>query len=251
MTQALSIMRPVNKTSSDAHSLSDSFDDLRQAIRAAIAGARPAMPDVRSRRAKIHIARKIWDQSVPVAGSIAENYLRQHKFVYQPDVMACVRFNSSVLHEPTKTKHPALIAPVHDLEGKFVGIHKTYLTADGAGRANLEKEARRMLGKCTGSYIQLSEADGFRLVIAETVEMGLAIQSACPSFSVWAAMSPSNMKAPVPSWIKELILFPVGGGKNKEANAKLVNEAIDEHQERGLMVALAKDVPGMNFRDIQ
>lgn len=244
-------MSAVNKTSNDAHSLSGSFDDLHRAIRAAIAGARPAMPDIRSRRTKLHIAKKIWDQSLPVIGSIAENYFRQHNFVYQPSVMGHVRFNSSVLHEPTKTKHPALIAPVHDLDGEFVGIHKTYLTADGKGRANLEKDARRMLGKCTGSYIQLSEADGFRLVIAETIEMGLAIQSACPNFSVWTAMSPANMKAPVPPSVKELILFPVGGGKNKEANSKLVNEAIDEHQERGLMVALAKDVPGMNFRDIQ
>ncbi|MGB9154657.1 MAG: toprim domain-containing protein [Alphaproteobacteria bacterium] len=249
MTQASTVTRSIDKTSSSdcgAHS----FDERRQAIRSAVIAARAVMPDDYSRRAKLHVARKIWDQSVPVTGSIAEAYFRQYGFVYEPGVMGHVRFNPAVLYEPTREILPALIAPVHNLEGEFVGIHKTYLASDGTGKADVKGDARRMLGKCHGSYIQLGEATGFRLVITDSLETALAIQQACPGFPVWAAMTPGNMRAPVPPSIKEIILCADGDGKNKEANKKLVLEAVREHLDRGVRVSLAQHLPGMNFSEI-
>jgi hypothetical protein len=250
MTQAMINTYAVNKVPRSSHMRATSFVEHRQAIRSAIVAARPVMPDDHSRRAKLYSAKKIWDKSLPVAGSIADVYFQQCGFIYEPGVMGHVRFNPAVLYEPTREDFPALIAPVHNLDGEFVGIHKTYLAADGTDRANVRGEARRMLGKCHGSYIQLSEATGFRLVVTESIEAGLAIQQACPGFPVWSAMTPGNMRAPVPAVVKELILCADGDGPNREANAKLVMDAVREHMDRGVRVSLATHVQSANFAEI-
>ena len=136
-----------------------------------------------------------------------------------------------------------MISPVHNLDGEFVGVHKTYLAADGKGRADVTGDARRMLGYCHGSYIQLSEAKGFRLVVTESIEAALAIQQACPGCPVWSAMTPANMRAPVPTSVKEVILCPSGDDRNKDTNAKLVRDAVREHLNRGTRVLLAPFLP--------
>jgi hypothetical protein len=56
------------------------------------------------------------------------------------------------------------------------------------------------------------------------------------------------MRAPVPPSIKEIILCADGDGK--EANKKLVAEAVREHLDRGVRVSLAQHLPGTNFSEI-
>ena len=203
-----------------------------------------------SRRSKTRMAHKIWKQSIPIIGSIADNYFQERGIMYDPEYMGEIRFNPAVLHEPTEEKLPAIIAPVHNLNGAFVGIYKTYLSPDGAGRAFVDGNACRMLGDCHGSYIQFCKSSSFRLVIAESIESALAIQQACPGLQVWAAMSPSNMRSLVPPSVREIILCADDSDLNKEANAKWVKAAVREQLGRGMRVSLAPRLSGMTFSEI-
>jgi hypothetical protein len=228
----------------------DSFTERRNAIRRLLATARPAFPEDASRRSKVLKAKEIWDEARDSFGSIVELYLCKHAAVYDRDLLARVRFHPRVLHEPTGSLLPAMIAPVYNLGGVFVGIHRTYL--DRSGRlADVSKgSARRMLGDCFGSYVQLRWPTDSRLVVAKSVEMALSIQQACPDMTVWASMTFGNMKSPLPSLVREITLCADGDVDDPENAAKMVIDAVREHLNHNLRVLIARPSSGAEFSDL-
>jgi hypothetical protein len=220
--------------------------ERQKAIRTAITSARLIYPDDLSRHAKLQAAKKIWNESQAAASSLAEIYLTSCGLVCDADLLAHVRFHPRVLHEPTKENMPAMIAPFTNLEGQFVGIHKTYLAADGKSMAQVKDGPRRMLGECFGSYIHLKRMSGFKLLIAESMEMGLAIRQSCPDLPVWVSMRLGNMKSPVPSMVKELILCTDGPNKDQDIADKIVKDAAREQMHRAITVRIVSSLSVLN-----
>ncbi|WP_246045587.1 toprim domain-containing protein [Rubellimicrobium roseum] len=74
-------------------------------------------------------------------------------------------------------------------------MHRTYLRADGSGKANVEP-AKAMLGGTAGGAVRLSNRAG-QLVVAEGIETALSLASGLLSApaSVWAALSTSGMRS--------------------------------------------------------
>jgi hypothetical protein len=248
MTRALFAM---NNCAQNDSQTKDFLFERHKAIRHVLASARPAWPEDISRRSKILKAREIWDGSRDPYGTIVEVYLYKHAAVTARDILSRVRFNLCVLHEPTGMLLPAMIAPVYDIEGKFVGIHRTYLESDGSGLAKVSNgSAQRMLGDCFGSYIQLKWPTDSRLVVTKSVEMALSIQQFCPELSVWSAMSFGNMKAPLPPSVKEVTLCADGDAENPANAAKMVIDATREHLKNKLRVLIARPTSAMEFGDL-
>jgi hypothetical protein len=50
---------------------------------------------------------------------------------------------------------PALIAAVRDVDGRFVGIHRTYSRRDGTGKADVEPQ-KASIGRLRGGAVQLA-----------------------------------------------------------------------------------------------
>jgi hypothetical protein len=50
---------------------------------------------------------------------------------------------------------PALVAAVRDVDGKFVGIHRTFLRRDGSAKADIEP-AKASLGPVRGGAVRLA-----------------------------------------------------------------------------------------------
>ena len=248
MTEELNPMRMDDHTHNHSGGLIKDRSDYHQYIRSVIAMARPVMHDDRSHEMRLINARRIWSESLPIEGTVAETYLSVNSFIGVRSVVSQFRFHPATLHEPTQTRLPALIAPGYNLLGEFVGIHRTFLSKDGQRRAKpREGGSRRMLGDCRGSYIQLSEPTGFRLVVAESIEMALAIKQACPHIPVWCSMTRGNMRAILPLTVKELILC-VEAEKNDTAGAAtLLMEAAEEHRRRGVMVLMPHAFPGVSL----
>ena len=48
-----------------------------------------------------------------------------------------------------------MVAAVRNLDGDVTGLHRTWLRADGAGKADLS-QARTMLGICRGGAMRLA-----------------------------------------------------------------------------------------------
>ena len=115
-------------------------------------------------------ARRIWLETRSAAGTLAEDYFRSRSIKIPPP--PSIRFHPSLKH-PSGYHGPAMVSGAQDVAGKFVAVQRTWLKADGSGKADLEP-CRMSLGPTAGAAVRLAEATD-QLVICEGVETGLAI----------------------------------------------------------------------------
>ncbi len=170
---------------------------------AGIAADGPASPDPalaaereRQRRAdqerRDAQAREVWEGAQPVARTIAEAYLRSRGIT--APLPPSLRYHPACWHATGK-RLPALIALVEGQDG--FGVHRTYLRADGGGKATVEP-AKAMLGPVKGGAVRLTDAGpGAPLVVAEGIETALSLASGMLSApaTIWAALSATGMQA--------------------------------------------------------
>ena len=84
-------------------------------------------------RDRTALALKIWDDSIDAKGTLVETYLRSRGLVIPPP--PSLRLHPGLKH-PTGGRWPAMIGLVtRGADGTPLGIHRTYLAADGSGSA--------------------------------------------------------------------------------------------------------------------
>jgi hypothetical protein len=127
------------------------------------------------------LARRIWCECGPAAGSPVETYL-QHRGVALPDEPA-IRWHPACPR--TGGPLPAMVALMTDpVTGQPTGIHRTFLRPDGTGKAPVDKP-KMMLGRA--GVIRLAEPEGIGLGLAEGIETALSAMQSIGWGPVWAA----------------------------------------------------------------
>jgi hypothetical protein len=132
-------------------------------------------------------ARRLWQETHPVAGTLAETYLRARGIICAPP--ETLRFAPECRH-PTAWRLPALVALVEGADA--FAVHRTYLRADGTGKADVAL-AKAMLGAVQSAPVRLRSAPG-PLFVAEGIETALSIAGGLRegASSLWAALSTSG-----------------------------------------------------------
>jgi putative DNA primase/helicase len=128
-------------------------------------------------------------ESRPAAGSLAERYLRSRGIGRVPPVL---RFIPKLRHTPSDSWLPAMVAPVVNIDGELIGIHRTYLDASGNGKAAVEPN-RMMLGHCVGGAVRLADVTS-ELGVGEGIESCLSAMEATGT-PLWAALSTTGLVA--------------------------------------------------------
>lgn len=150
---------------------------------------------------RFDMARDIWRTALPIAGTIGETYLREARGLDLSAIggaPATLRFAPSIQAGRINGKQdlPAMVAAVQDGAGTFIGIHRTFLKADGSGKADVEKP-KLMLGNAYGGACRLGKLTKGALAISEGIETGLSVQIAMAKanrpITVWAALSLINL----------------------------------------------------------
>jgi DNA polymerase I-like protein with 3'-5' exonuclease and polymerase domains len=137
----------------------------------------------------IQAALRLWEQGVPIAGTLAARYLADTRRIdlaaLPADIDAVLRFHSRCPFGPG-TRHPCLLALMRNPRTDTVsGVHRTALSSDA------QKIERRMLGR-TG-VAKLWPA-GSQLVLGEGVETTLAAATrihhrGAPLRPAWSALA--------------------------------------------------------------
>lgn len=226
-----------------------SFDQARERLRRE-AGASPAQaehptdrsdPDRETLRKQAE-ARAIWEASRPIAGTIAEIYLRESRgIILVPP--ACLRFQPRLAIGPREAgEAPAMVAAVTDLSGAVVAIQRTFLLPDGSGKAAIERP-KRALGPVGQGAVCLALA-GPVTGVAEGVETGL---SAMEMFRVpvWCALGSNLARIVLPDFVRNVAIFADRGEAGERA-AAIASKAFHE-QKRKVAVRLAER--GKDFND--
>ena len=190
------------------------------------------------RAAQLARARSLWDAAKPIAGTKAEAYLRGRGIT--SDLPPSLRFIPDIHHGPSMSWCMAMIADV-----STGGVHRTFFDKRGN---RLAKNAKMMLGPCSGGAVRLSEGD-WPLAVCEGVETGLSLLSGLLSgpASVWATLSTSGMKAlKLPSEPGELIIASDGDQPGREAAHTLAERA----HAAGWTVSLLPAPDGQDWNDV-
>ena len=159
-------------------------------------GREPAQPSrlVTSDRAGRALEQKaracnFWNGAVPCSGTPAASYLANRtlsEFVASP----ALRFRCDLRHPKLPGFWPAMIGEAVDVNGNTLGIHRTYLNADGSGKADIGVP-KASLGQIWGGAIRLNP-------IAEEIVIGEGIESSASAglllrLPAWAAVSSGNL----------------------------------------------------------
>lgn len=117
-----------------------------------------------------------------------------------------VRYHPSLFHKESSARFPAMLAKVTNHDGESVGLHRTYLSMDGAKAAVEEAKKTFVWKRQEGAAVRLCPP-AERMGIAEGIETALA---ASKLFSVpcWSALTARGVFDWVPPpAVKEVIIF--------------------------------------------
>ncbi|MFD2235291.1 DUF7146 domain-containing protein [Phaeospirillum tilakii] len=160
-----------------------------------------ALPQVFSRHQPVasgssDAARRLFRQGQPVAGTLAEAYLRARGITGRLDLPA-LRFHPALWYRPhpdaPRQSWPALLAAVTDGVGRITGLQRTWLDRDRAAKAPLATP-RRALGHLLGNAVHFGPVADL-LAAGEGIETMLAVRSALPTLPVVAALSANHLAA--------------------------------------------------------
>tara|TARA_R110002126_G_scaffold204488_1_gene351879 strand:- start:1679 stop:2566 length:888 start_codon:yes stop_codon:yes gene_type:complete len=134
-------------------------------------------------------ALRVWNEALPISGTIAETYLRARGITC--DLPEVLRFHPEAWYGPSARRLPAMVALVEGCPR--VAVHRTYLQLDGRGKATVA-QPKMMLGATAGGAVRLVQGDG-PLVVAEGIETALSVASGLLSgpATIWAALSASGI----------------------------------------------------------
>ena len=186
-------------------------------------------------------AAAIWETTQAIGGTVGENYLRNRGIT--TELPPSLRF-ANLKHGPAGLSFPAMVAGVQDADGKFCGIHRTFLKPDGAGKAEVS-QPKMALGPIAGGTVRLSPV-GNTVALVEGIEDGLAVQQMTGQ-PAWACLGTSGFKNfEPPDRIKQVILAPDAdnGGEN------VIEAAARRLADLGLDVRTAMPAPGKDWCDM-
>jgi putative DNA primase/helicase len=185
----------------------------------------------------------IWHECRAISGTLAERYLRNRGI--KGELPISLRYHPTLKHTDTGLLLPAMVAAVQSPDRSITGIHRTYLRADGTGKAQVPSP-RKMLGTISGGAVRLAAA-GRDLALGEGIETCLSFIQ-ITGIPTWAALSTSGMRSailpPVP--LAETIflvidLDPAGEAAAQSAAARLSSD--------GRKVKLARPIAGNDMAD--
>jgi len=201
---------------------------------------RPTEPDPR--------ALGIWRASKPIAGTIAERYLRHRGIALA--LPPSLRFHPGLDYFEVDAAPggaitlPALVAGVQAPDRRLVAVHRTFLRRDGRGKAAVASP-KKMLGRCARGSVRFAPA-GARLLIGEGLETTLAAMEATGT-PAWAALSTSGLRSlVVPPEVREIVIAADGDRPGVEA----AEVAADRWTGEGRTVRIARAPDGFDFADV-
>jgi hypothetical protein len=173
---------------------------------------------------------------------VAETYLRNRGITIE--LPPSLRYHARMKHTDTGLMLPCMVGAVQGPDRQIIGLHRTYLRADGMGKAGVSNP-RKMLGTVRGGAVRLAKPD-FEVAIAEGIETALSYMQITGT-PTWAALSSSGLMAvEVPDDLM-LVTIVVDADPAGEQAAQVAG---DRFSQQGLKVQLVRPTRGNDLNDI-
>jgi hypothetical protein len=150
---------------------------------------------------------------------------------------------------------PTMVAQFEGIDGEVVALHRTYLSPEGPGKADVAK-AKKMTavvrpGALRGSAIRLSHINdvGDRLAITEGIETGLAVlqATATPTWATGSASALQHVHIPARVRMVEIWADHDASGTGQKAAGVLAERLVADGRTVYLMLP---PTPGEDWLDV-
>jgi hypothetical protein len=222
----------VIRESAGLNDFSDVLDEARRFLSHQRADPRPKQTLDRKERAtgSSNSARRLFEMSRPVTGTLAERYLH-HRGIGTPQDLESLRFLPCCYYRSGDgaacETRPAMIAAVTDLEGQITGLHRTWLDRSGRGKAPIASP-RRAMGKLLGSGVRFG-APLDVMAAGEGIETVLSVRCLLPGMPMIAALSSAHLAAILfPTGLRRLYVLRDNDPAGERASASLIDRATAE-----------------------
>jgi len=178
------------------------FREVAEEARRFLALPRPeprAAPRPPAPQGSPEAARRLWAMTKPLAGTLAEAYLRGRGIA---NLRGCeaLRFHPKCWYrgdddprDQLRDAWPALIAAVTALDGAITGVHRTWLDPASACKAPVSTP-RRAMGLLLGNGVRFGRAVD-AMVAGEGLETILSLRQVMPWMAAVAALSANHLAA--------------------------------------------------------
>lgn len=177
-------------------------------------------------------ARRLFAMSKPISGTPAEAYLR-NRGITDLRGTSSLRFHGSCYYVPDEISEteiwPAMIAAVTDLDGRIVGVQRTWLDPEGfdvsrLGKAPIETP-RRAMGDLLGHAVRFGMTDDV-MAAGEGIETMLSLRCVLTNLPTVAALSAAHLAAiEFPKTLRRLYIARDDDEAGDAATAALIDRA--------------------------
>ena len=194
-------------------------------------------------------AQRLFRMTQPLAGTLADSYLRQ-RGILRASLHPALRYHPSCYYRDLVTgrthRFPALIAAVTDPAGTITGVHRTWLDPSGGGKARLD-DPRRALGGLLGNAVRF----GFPvrgpvpvMAAGEVLESILSLSHVMPAMPMVSALTANHLAAfDLPPGCVRLYIAADADAAGRNGIQRLSRRA----QSRGILpLVLAPDLGDFN-----
>lgn len=196
---------------------------------------------------RVERIKKLYNESVPIVGTLAEKYLRTRGIKSFSDDYLCeignnLRFHPSLPYKEDDgspwQRFPALLAIVRDSNGKPLTLHRTFLSPDGMGKAPISRPKMVLAPPrdMRGGFIMLDKPSqlpegGHFIGLAEGIENALSAREGSGA-PMWVGISDRLLAMiNLPSSVRACVLYsdiePSGAGQKAVEEFKRKNAAVD------------------------
>lgn len=167
-----------------------------------------------------------------ISGTLAEAYLR-NRGITDLQGNGSLRFHPRCYYRPDEVSEteawPAIIAAVTDLDGRIVGVQRTWLDPEGFDVSRLGKAPidtpRRAMGDLSGHAVRFGVTDDV-MAAGEGIETMLSLRCVLPAMPIAAALSAAHLGAlRFPKTLRRLYIARDDDEAGDAATATLIDRA--------------------------
>ena len=196
-------------------------------------------------------AQKIVDYSIPITGTLAEKYLKEHRGIIGEVSEQVFRFHPGVKEPETKKAWPTLVVIARNQKQEVQSVQCIFLDPTTINKLKVAVP-KRTYGPQEGAKVLVQHAkfipgDYYKYALTYGPETALSIAVADRNLGVYLTLGANFDNVPITTSCVDLLLCVDQEGLNSAANKNL-NHAIESLAERGLNVYCARpnDVKDFN-----
>lgn len=198
-------------------------------------------------------AKKIYEKSTPITGTLAEKYLKTYRGLSEYQ-QADLRFipNLSTWHGDKKTKVPALLSIARDEQGNVNHVQAIRLDPLTGDKDRQSKIIKQTYGAMKGCFVELNKKSTEDTThITEGVETGLSLLEHNKNARVMAVLSKSNFLNVDLKQLTEKVVLCLDNDGEKTFSDEIVKKAVVRLQGAGKTVSIVMpNKEGQDFNDV-